>query len=1141
MANQVGSLELLAREIGSILEPLQQGLETDHVLELFAELGVQFPQQLVNQAAFTGALSTGATAAAAIPPLIDQLSTDIDHDDVANILLHGGQLISQIAAVVTALDQIAAQLQALANSLPGISPAVVSDFALHLAARLLDFLVVTYFENRHPIVISVLALIGLIERSADPGTPGDPTRPPYTVRKLHLERLGNLVTSPTKYAEAVYGWGSPGFDGTLLLTNVSQFLNELGVSTQVQPATAGGPLTLESYLFQLQPNLASAPPGVVLALHVPVVGGFDLTVPFSPRLSLHLITSGELTAGLEATITPPDQFSLAPPTGTLTGVFQIEVVGNDPSSPFLLLGLTGGSRIEVASVKLIIAFVATWDVTAGKATGDFSIKVQLSDGHAVVLASDSFLSKIFSGGGLDATFAFAAGWSAAKGLILEGAASIETSFALHQSIGPFLLETLHLRLGITAEGLPVEISLSGSGSLGPVAASVDRIGVIGEMKFQRGNLGPVDFGVRFKPPNGLGILIDAGVVTGGGFILFDLDKGEYAGILELSLEFVQVKVIALLDTRLPDGSKGFSFLFIITTDFPPIQLGFGFTLSGVGGLAGINRTMILDVLRNGLKNHILNSILFPPDPIRNAPQIISDVSSVFPPDEGRYVFGPMLEVGWGTPILLRAQLGMILEIPDPVRLAIIGKIELVLPTEEEALIDIQMDILGTIDFGAKKLSIDATLFDSRILVFSISGDMAMRLNWGTNSSFAVAIGGFNSRFLPPPGMPKLNRIALGISFGSYIHLSLTSYQAVTSNSAQFGAAIELVASIAGASLHGYLSFDALFIFSPFSFVVEMQAGIDISYQGVSLLGVHLDAVLSGPKPWHVDGTASFHVLFFSVGVHVQATFGDTRQVTLPGQPVLPALTKALNDRRNWSAALPENSARAVTLATVKPDDQTILVHPMGTLRVDETVVPLDLPIEKFGSARPTDGRQFSIAGVTVNGQPQPNQPVKDSFAPGQFKDLSDADKLAAPSYEPFDAGVTIESTTVSFGRPSREEIHYDTVIVDDPLQPSRLVGLYRLPVSLQDAFLGQGAAALAAVRHTGLVKFLEPGQAQAIVTSQARYVVASTEDLSQRTDLVAGSGTSYAQASAILSDHLAAHPDEASLLQVLPIHEAVIA
>ena len=70
---------------------------------------------------------------------------------------------------------------------------------------------------------------------------------------------------------------------------------------------------------------------------------------------------------------------------------------------------------------------------------------------------------------------------------------------------------------------------------------------------------------------------------------------------------------------MPDGSRGFSLVVIIAAEgFPPIQLGFGFTLTGIGGLLGINRTCNEEFLRAGLKNKTLDDVLFPADPIRNA-------------------------------------------------------------------------------------------------------------------------------------------------------------------------------------------------------------------------------------------------------------------------------------------------------------------------------------------------------------------------------------------------------------------------------------------------------------------------------------------------------------------------------------------
>src|SRR5258708_39943980 len=111
------------------------------------------------------------------------------------------------------------------------------------------------------------------------------------------------------------------------------------------------------------------------------------------------------------------------------------------------------------------------------------------------------------------------------------------------------------------------------------------------------------------------------------------------------------RLVGALDPLLPDGPHGFAFLLSCPSAFPPIQLGFGFTLNGVGGLGGVNRTMNTDALHAGFRAHTLNSILFPPDPIANAPQIITNIENFFPPAEGRYLFGPMLELDWGTPTL----------------------------------------------------------------------------------------------------------------------------------------------------------------------------------------------------------------------------------------------------------------------------------------------------------------------------------------------------------------------------------------------------------------------------------------------------------------------------------------------------------
>jgi hypothetical protein len=742
---------------------------------------------------------------------------------------------------------------------------------------------------------------------------------------------------------------------------------------------------------------------------------------------------------------------------------------------------------------------------------------------------------------VEAGFDFKITWAPDTGVHFEGGAQLEIDLPLHLDLGPVTLSTLYLVAGADSGGIPLEISAALGITLGPISASVDRVGVSGLLSFpdHGGNLGPADLVLKFKPPSGLGIDIDAGVIAGGGYISFDPDKGQYSGVLDAALlDVVQIKIIGVLDTILPDGSKGYAFLLIITFDFPPIQLSFGFTLNGVGGLVGVNRTMSEDALHTGFRAHTLNSVLFPDDPIKNAPQIISNLRSFFPPAEGRYLFGPMLQLGWGTPTLITLSLGVIMEVPDPIRILILGLIDAGLPTADAALIQIHIDILGLVDFAAKTLSIDGSMFDSNVLIYSMTGDLALRLYWGNNPNFVFSLGGFNPHFdTSGLDIPAMQRCSVSIGDGDNPRISANNYFAITSNSVQFGANVEAYAAAGGFAIHGYLGFDLIIIFSPFSFEFDFSAGFDVSYDGATLLGLNVDGTLSGPRPWHMHGDASISLFFFSVSASVNLTWGDSTPVTLPQKSVLDDLVPALQNPQNWSAALPGGTTQAVSFVSAKPDDTTLLVHPMGTLTVREKVVPLDLAISQYGNATPSDGTYFSISKVVINSQKEPQQSITDYFAAGQFLTLSDADKLSRPSFEQFDTGVTIGSSAIISGADSPRTVQYDERYIDVPNGFSRLTALYSMPASIHSALVGWGAGFTSPLKNSGMEKYRGLVVGPAITTEDSSYVIAAVTDLAIRADILTAAGTTYFQARAALDAHLAAHPEDAAELQILPEHE----
>ncbi|HEY3878926.1 MAG TPA: DUF6603 domain-containing protein [Trebonia sp.] len=1137
MAAGDGTLQQLAGALTQALQPLQTRLAAGDARGLLAEMGLSLPPSFDGLPAFSTAASAAVTAAENLAAPLAALATAVEGGDPAAIVTATLALLQAVAAVITALKNLAAALNSLAGSLAGVEPGDVTAFAAAFAEKLLEHVVVDYLAGYRPLLLRIAALLGIVDTDDVPPDPADPAKVAYQRRDLILANIGGLLSDPAGYLDTLYGWNTPALNAAVLLPRVRDLLTEFGVLATYDPATT----TLTLLTVKVSPTTAASPPGLALILGDAIADGAVVTLPslLPGGWTAQLVAAGALAAGVELDLLPPGQLAVHG-AASVDGSLQVAVTRSGQGGQRLtVLGIPGVAAVDAAAIGTSLGAQFHWDASSGAARGAFVAGVTVTGGKLTVGAAnaDGFVASLLSGLDIELDFDLQLGWAGDRGFYVGGNAGLGTTIGVNATIGPFTVGSVHLELTAAGQGLVLEASVTGSGTLGPVSASVDRIGATASLGFTPGNLGPADLDLGFKPPSGLGILVDAGAVTGGGYIAFDPVKGEYSGALELSLLGLAVKAVGVLDTRLPDGTPGFSFLIILTFDLPPVQLGFGFTLNGLGGLCGINRTLVPGALQAALRARHLGSILFPPDPVADAPQIISDIQTIFPPSAGRYVFGPMLEIGWGTPTLLTLELGVILEVPDPVRIALLGSLHMALPDASAALVLIQIDIAGTLDLGAGELAIDGTVYDSYIVAFQLSGDMALRLNWGTNPDFAVSLGGFFPRYQPPPGFPALRPLTVSIGDGSDIQLSCTAYLAVTANSFQFGAAVQLYASAGGFTVQGHVGFDALLMFNPFGFDVDFTAGVDVKYDGTTLAGIELDAELTGPTPFHVHGTASLHFLFFSVGVTVDITWGDDNAVTLPAVAVLPQLNTALTTPGSWSAQLPDGAQQAVTLRGLPPGSTDIMVHPMGSLTVRENVVPLDVPVTKFGDTTPADGSQFAIASVTLGAGPAAISPVRGEFAPGQFQQLSDADKISDPAFEEFHCGVTIGDPSVRAGSDAPRTVTMQWRYVPDPVQVSVLDRFGVLSADVLDARVQTGAGARSLVRNGGLARYTNPELTSIVATSEFGYVIAGTEDLIVRDDISPAGGTTRYQAGAALAAYLASHPDEAGGLQVLPAYE----
>jgi len=728
-------------------------------------------------------------------------------------------------------------------------------------------------------------------------------------------------------------------------------------------------------------------------------------------------------------------------------------------------------------------------------------------------------------------------WPQIDGLdVTAGGGVLDVSMPLQISmIGGLELNGLRLRMNSQATPTTIAVTVSGSLAFGPFIGAVQDVGVqvSVEQAAGNGNFGPFDIGdYEIVPPSGIGISIDSSVINGGGYLSFDQAKGEYAGAIELQLKNIALKAIGILNTKLPDGSDGYSLLIIITAEFNPQQIGMGFTLMGVGGVLGTNRRANLDVVRSGLRTGTLDNVLFPTNIVQNAPRIISDLKTVFPIAMGRFILGPMGKLGWGTPTLITAEIGVILELPAPVRIAILGVIKSILPSEDKPLLKLQVNFLGVIDFQKKLISFDASIYDSKLLNFGLAGDMAVRVGWGGNKLFILSVGGFHPLFQPPPGLTGMSRLMMTIR-SSQPRITLETYFAVTSNTVQFGARVELYHKLKKKYyIEGRLGFDALFQFNPFYFILYIYFSLAVKRKGRTKLGISLEFTLEGPTPWKVKGKAKFKICRIKFKARFSASWGQSDTQSLPNTNVYPQLEAALDDDNNWSIIMPKGKNELVTLRQLGADEYVI--NPAGKLKVSQKVVPLDLHIERIGNMAPTNPGKFSITEVRVGagaGTVMVKENVKEDFAPSQYRNMNPTQKLSSASFVQYNSGATFKgSDQLVIPSYVKRTIKYETALIDsgqlDILTPTEE------EADVLEAMAGSAIAGRTKLSHTRNAKsVLAPA---AVTLVQERFGVVGT-DLSLHN--TSSMHDSREEALDYKAELIQLDPTLLTQLQVLPAYE----
>ncbi|WNZ46467.1 hypothetical protein Q2T42_01275 [Leptolyngbya boryana CZ1] len=1124
---QQDALQSILTETSLAIAPLRSIRTPDQAIAFFRQLGFELPA-----GAGGSSLTALATQAGELVEAIRQLLSASGEGAVASAI---ATVFARLGTTVDAIAQFKNQVQSSGGaSIPNIDD---------LPRRLTDFLLLDYLMQQKTQVHEALLLLGLIEHEPAPAAG-------QTMRRINWDRLGTFFTNPIQIANAVYAWESD-FDTDKFLARLERLMRSASLpggrytqSDTTRTVLGNSSTTLQDLRFPLlqkgftaetysqfgitiAPVQAQAgkPKGVALLPYL--LGGAAFEFGVCDRGELVFESTADIQ-GVGLIVRPPLSVE---GILNLVGAFRAAVTIREKTSradEIVLIGSPGGTRLAVQGLGV------SWFAQNPRGELDLGMAAEIGVLRLVVAGGegDGFLQQILSSLNVQAEASLALGITLLSGFTFQGGAKLALELAVHLDLGLLQIQGLRLALEPAADRFNVEAGAVLKLSLGPLQAVVENIGVQAALVFRQGNLGSTDLAIDFKPPNGVGLSVDAGVVKGGGYLFFDFDREEYAGALELVFSgFLTLKAIGLITTKMPDGSKGFSLLIIITAEFGTgLQLGFGFTLLGVGGLLGLNRTMQLQPLVEGVRTGALNSILFPRDVIANAPRILSDLRTFFPLQQGKFLIGPMAKLGWGTPTLISLSLGIIIEIPG--NIAILGVLRVALPTEEAALLVLQVSFIGAIEFDKKRIYFFATLFESRILFLTLEGEMGLLVAYGDDPNFVVSVGGFHPRFNPPPlPFPSPNRISVNILNESNARIRVMNYFAVTSNTVQFGARAELFFGFSAFSVEGHIGYDALIQFSPFYFIIEISASVSLKVFGAGVFTIRLQFSLEGPTPWRARGTGYLSILFFEISADFDITWGEKKDTTLPPVPAMPILKAEFEKLQNWRAILPPENNLFVSLRKLDPSVELVL-HPVGMLRISQKAVPLDVAIDKVGTQKVSDAKRFSVE--VASGGLAKTADVTEQFAIAQFQNLDDASKLSRRAYDPLTGGLDLSAPgkALRSSKLVRRRVRYEEIIIDSNYK--RFIRRFRIFNGvLFIHFLGSNSISQSVLSKAYRTK-LQPFKEKVAVREEAFVVAFQANNQAFQSTAQFNSQT---QALAYLQRQVNQNPDLYDRLHVIPQHE----
>ena len=288
-----------------------------------------------------------------------------------------------------------------------------------------------------------------------------------------------LVSQPAEYLKGLYDIGAPGFDGSKLFPVIEAVVATLGLPARMVRDGVGNPIRVEAYAVDVT-VAPGDPPGLDLAFALPVsANGLTQSATLPAGFAATVTADLGFAAGTTATWRPPLDIALKPSAVTnFSGRVEATLKGS-PAEPYVLLGQPAKSRIEIGEVSFSAAAAFAWDAGRNAAVTRPSASGRLARGKVLIDTStaDGFIATLTSGICAELNFELGFDVDPVAGLRFRGSSTLEIALPVHANLGPIEIPTVYLLAGFEDGRVPIEVSIDFGAKLGPIQASVSRIGL----------------------------------------------------------------------------------------------------------------------------------------------------------------------------------------------------------------------------------------------------------------------------------------------------------------------------------------------------------------------------------------------------------------------------------------------------------------------------------------------------------------------------------------------------------------------------------------------------------------------------------------------------------------------------------------